>query len=184
MYQRTCLRRLLVAAAFPLLAALMGFIAPALAAPPVAAPAHKSKEQPPETAVLSAKTVVRADVVYGSDAKQRLDVYSPRGAVDVPVVVFFHRGEWSKGDKSGVSFKPKFLNDNGIVFVSANYRLSPAVSHPAQHPRRGRRGPLGLRPRRGNRRLAEEDCRDGPFVRLPSGDAFGARPTLAGWRQT
>jgi acetyl esterase/lipase len=47
------------------------------------------------------------------------------------VVVFFHRGEWSKGDKSEVSYKPKFLNENGIVLVSVNYRLSPAATHPA-----------------------------------------------------
>jgi acetyl esterase/lipase len=47
------------------------------------------------------------------------------------VVLFFHRGEWSRGDKSEVSCKPEFLNENGIVFVAANYRLSPAVTHPA-----------------------------------------------------
>jgi acetyl esterase/lipase len=70
-------------------------------------------------------------VSYGKDEKQRLDVYAPRDVKDVPVVVFFHRGEWSKGDKSEASYKPKFLNENGIVFVSANYRLSPAVTHPA-----------------------------------------------------
>jgi arylformamidase len=96
------------------------------------APVAKTRApEPPEDAVLSEKTIVRADVAYGSDQKQRLDVYSPRGAVDAPVVVFFHRGEWTKGDKSEASYKPKFLNENGIVFVAANYRLSPAVTHPA-----------------------------------------------------
>ena len=53
-----------------------------------------------------------------------------RDAKDAPIVVFFHRGEWSKGDKSEAAYKPKFLNDNGVVFVSANYRLSPAAKHP------------------------------------------------------
>ena len=91
----------------------------------------EKEPRPSEAAVLSPKTVVRADVAYGSDAKQRLDIYSPSGADAAPVVVFFHRGEWSKGDKSEVSYKPKFLNEHGIVFVSANYRLSPAASHPA-----------------------------------------------------
>ena len=75
--------------------------------------------------------MLRADVAYGKDAKQRLDVYAPRGVKDAPIVVFFHRGEWSKGDKSEAAYKPKFLNDNGVVFISANYRLSPAVKHPA-----------------------------------------------------
>jgi acetyl esterase/lipase len=107
---------------------------PALADPPAAKPAKKTStegERPSEKAVLSEKTMVRADVAYGKDAKQRLDVYAPRGVKDAPIVVFFHRGEWSKGDKSEAGYRPKFLNDNGVVFVSANYRLSPAVKHPA-----------------------------------------------------
>jgi acetyl esterase/lipase len=89
------------------------------------------EDRPSEKPVLSEKTVVRADVPYGKDRLQRLDVYAPRDAKDAPIVVFFHRGEWSKGDKSEAAYKPKFLNDNGVVFVSANYRLSPAVKHPA-----------------------------------------------------
>ena len=93
--------------------------------------AQKAKQRPSEAAILSKNTVVRANVAFGSDEKQRLDVYSPRGVSRATVVVFFHRGEWSKGDKSEVSYKPKFLNENGIVLVSVNYRLSPAVTHPA-----------------------------------------------------
>ena len=81
--------------------------------------------------MLSDKTVLHADLPYGQDAGQRLDVYAPRSAGRAPIVVFFHRGEWTKGDKSEVSYKPKFLNEQGIVFVAANYRLSPAVTHPA-----------------------------------------------------
>src|SRR5262249_43765511 len=58
-------------------------------------------------------------------------MYSPKDAKGAPIVVFIHGGEWTKGDKSAVSYKPKFLNENGIVFVSINYRLVPAVTHPA-----------------------------------------------------
>ncbi len=106
-------------------------------AAPAGDPPEKPKKaidngaRPEEAAVLSEKTVVHADLAYGKDAKQRLDVYAPRGAAGAPVVVFFHRGEWTKGDKSEVSYKPKFLNEQGIVLVSANYRLSPDVTHPA-----------------------------------------------------
>ena len=121
----------MAAAFFFIAAAVTVHVDPVLANPPAGEQPKKSHEQPPETAVLSEKTILRADVAYGSDAKQRLDVYSPRGITGAPVVVFFHRGEWSKYDKSGVSYKPKFLNENGIVFVSANYRLSPAATHPA-----------------------------------------------------
>lgn len=107
---------------------------PLLAEPPAAAPANKTKKtekRPDERPVLSPKTVVRADVPYGKDKLQRLDIYAPRGAKEAPIVIFFHRGEWSKGDKGEAAYKPKFLNDNGVIFVSANYRLSPAVKHPA-----------------------------------------------------
>jgi acetyl esterase/lipase len=85
-------------------------------------------------AVTAPDSVVRLNVPYAdtTDPLQALDIYSPRGAKGAPVVIYVHRGEWSKGDKSEVSFKPKFLNEHGIVLVSANYRLSPASRHPAQ----------------------------------------------------
>ena len=131
--------RCLLAATFFLTAVVAVSVNPVLADPAATDPPKKEKgkdkgkkeERPSEKPVLSEKTVVRADVAYGKDEKQRLDVYSPRDAKDAPIVVFFHRGEWSKGDKSEAAYKPKFLNEHGIVFVSANYRLSPAVKHPA-----------------------------------------------------
>ena len=53
---------------------------------PAADPPAKPKKtidngpRPEEAAVLSEKTVVHADLAYGKDAKQRLDVYAPRGS--------------------------------------------------------------------------------------------------------
>ncbi|HTU23114.1 MAG TPA: alpha/beta hydrolase [Gemmataceae bacterium] len=89
------------------------------------------KERPPQTPVTAKNTVVRRDVSYGKDEKQRLDVYAPKDAKHAPVVIFVHGGEWTRGDKANVSYKPKFLNENGIVFVSINYRLTPPAKHPA-----------------------------------------------------
>jgi arylformamidase len=127
--------RCMVAASILLLAVVAIGVLPALAEPTADKSVEKTqkaeKDRPSEKAVLSEKTVVRLDVPYGKDKLQRLDVYAPRGAKDAPIVAFFHRGEWSKGDKSEAAYKPKFLNENGVVFVSANYRLSPAVKHPA-----------------------------------------------------
>src|SRR5262245_54874399 len=94
-------------------------------------PKKEKKERPAQTPVLAKNTVSRLDVAYGKDKLQRLDVYSPKGAKGAPVVVFVHGGEWTKGDKVAVSYKPKFLNENGVVFVSVNYRLAPAATHPA-----------------------------------------------------
>jgi acetyl esterase/lipase len=97
-----------------------------------AADPAKTPERPPQTPVLAKNTIRRGDVAYGDDDKQRLDVYAPRGARNAPMVVFTHGGEWTRGDKSNVSYKPKFLNENGIVFISVNYRLTPPATHPAQ----------------------------------------------------
>ncbi len=88
-------------------------------------------ERPPQDAVLSDDTVPVADVPYGDDPAQRVDVYSFRGASHAPVVLFVHGGEWTRHDKSEVSYKPKFFNEHGVVFVSVNYRLTPHVVHPA-----------------------------------------------------
>src|SRR5262249_3911469 len=81
-------------------------------------PQDSPNKPPSMEAVLAQNTAARLDVPYGKDEKQRLDVYSPKGAKAAPVVVFVHGGEWTRGDKSAVSFKPKFLNENGVVFVS------------------------------------------------------------------
>jgi acetyl esterase/lipase len=93
----------------------------------------KAPPAPPPSleAVLGKDTVAKKDIAYGTDEKQKLDVYSPKDAKGRPVVVYIHGGEWTKGDKSEVSYKPKFFTENGIVFASMNYRLSPAAKHPA-----------------------------------------------------
>jgi acetyl esterase/lipase len=87
--------------------------------------------RPPQDAVLAEGSVLKANLPYGEDELQRLDVYSPKGAKGAPIVIFVHGGEWTRHDKAEVSFKPKLFNQHGIVLVSTNYRLSPAATHPA-----------------------------------------------------
>src|SRR5919204_461813 len=72
---------------------------------------------------------IKRDVPYADPAQPRqvLDVYSPRGAKDLPVVFWIHGGGWQTGDKKEVQLKPQAFNDKGFVFVSTNYRLLPAV---------------------------------------------------------
>ena len=45
-----------------------------------------------------------AELTYGPDPAQRLDVYAPAGGICVgrslPVLVFFHGGSWVRGDRS------------------------------------------------------------------------------------
>lgn len=82
------------------------------------------------------QTVMTPDVDYlastnYADAKDQLDIYMPLDAKDAPVVVYFHGGALMFGDKSMAQVVAKRLLAQGIGLVSANYRLSPGVMHPA-----------------------------------------------------
>jgi acetyl esterase/lipase len=76
------------------------------------------------------------DVPYekGEDADARshsLDLYLPKGQKDFPALVFIHGGGWTGGDKQGAAGLGRVLARNGVGVASVNYRLSPAVKHPA-----------------------------------------------------
>lgn len=63
-----------------------------------------------------------------------LDIYAPDGAKDAPVMIMIHGGGWSMGDKNNRGLntnKAPFFHQNGFIYVSINYRLSPAITHPA-----------------------------------------------------
>lgn len=56
----------------------------------------------------------------------RLDVYSPNGAENAPVLVWFHGGGLEGGEK----FIPEEFKGQGIVVVAVNYRLFPKCKCP------------------------------------------------------
>ena len=72
---------------------------------------------------------VKKNIPYAEPAHERhmLDVYTPAGAKNLPVVFWIHGGGWQAGDKSDVLHKPQMFMDRGFVFVSTNYRLLPHV---------------------------------------------------------
>jgi arylformamidase len=75
-------------------------------------------------------------VQYGKDAKQSLNVY--RSAAEakgqpLPVVIWVHGGGWRNGDKdnrAGVNLCQTWAKAD-LVVVGLDYRLTPAVVHPA-----------------------------------------------------
>lgn len=70
-------------------------------------------------------------IAYGSDPRQKLDVYVPRHPMaNAPVVVFFYGGSWNSGSRSDYSFVGEALASRGIVAVLADYRLYPQVRYP------------------------------------------------------
>ncbi len=72
---------------------------------------------------------VKRNIPYADPAHERqvLDIYSPPGAKNLPVVFWIHGGGWQAGDKTSVQLKPQVFVEKGFVFVSTNYRLLPSV---------------------------------------------------------
>jgi acetyl esterase/lipase len=73
-----------------------------------------------------------ADLPYGEDPRNRLDVYMPQAHNgSVPVVVFFYGGSWNSGSRKDYDFVGQALTSRGIGVVIADYRLYPQVRYPA-----------------------------------------------------
>jgi arylformamidase len=73
----------------------------------------------------------KLDVAYGSNARQRLDVYFPRQTAEhAPVVLFLHGGGFREGDPALYGFLAEPFVERGVVFASAGYRLTPETYLP------------------------------------------------------
>jgi acetyl esterase/lipase len=76
------------------------------------------------------------DLPYRTDkdadpVRHKLDLYLPKGAKDFPVLFFVHGGSWRWGSKGLYGPFGAMLARQGIGAAVINYRLSPAVKHPA-----------------------------------------------------
>jgi acetyl esterase/lipase len=72
----------------------------------------------------------RIDLSYGTNRRQNLDVYEPRKAADLPVVIFWYGGSWIEGSKADYRFVGTELAQLGFVAVLPDYRLFPEVTFP------------------------------------------------------
>jgi acetyl esterase/lipase len=71
----------------------------------------------------------RVDVAYGPLPQHRLDVYVPDqpSSGPQPVVVFWHGGRWTSGDKSDYRFVGAAIAELGYTAILPNYRHYPEV---------------------------------------------------------
>ena len=75
---------------------------------------------------------VRADLAYGDDPRQRVDVYFPdEPAARSRRIVFVYGGAWRTGSRAEYRFVAQALADAGHVVILRDYRLYPAVDYPA-----------------------------------------------------
>jgi acetyl esterase/lipase len=73
---------------------------------------------------------LKSDVAYGPGERQRLDVYSPKGATRAPVLIFVHGGGWYNGSKADYPFLGDAFVEAGYVTVIISYRVAPQAVFP------------------------------------------------------
>jgi acetyl esterase/lipase len=104
-----------------------------------ASPIYLEKAEPfklPPTD-LDANIEARKDISYvegkpADEAKHKLDIYSPKGKTNLPVLVFFHGGSWRSGDRTNYPALANRFAKDGFEVVVPSYRLMPANPNPAQ----------------------------------------------------
>ena len=91
----------------------------------------------PTAMAADGEPVVHANISYYSEAvladaddyqksQCRLDVFAPADTEKLPVLVWFHGGGLTGGQKD----VPKFLKTERIILIAVGYRLSPNAEFP------------------------------------------------------
>jgi arylformamidase len=93
--------------------------------------ACRAAAAPPPQGVTAHRDIAYATVEGVEPGLLSLDLYAREGAKGAPILIYVHGGGWKAGDKANqMEHKPAFFTGAGFLFVSLNYRLSPAVAHP------------------------------------------------------
>jgi acetyl esterase/lipase len=91
-----------------------------------------------DTAKKPFEVDVQTDIAYRSDkdadpVKHKLDIYTPKGQKDFPVLMFVHGGAWKSGNKTMYAALGATFAKQGIGVVIINYRLT-SGANPVKHP--------------------------------------------------
>ena len=75
------------------------------------------------------------DLAYGSDTKQRLDLYLPEDKVsNAPVFLFLHGGGFREGDRAHYGSVAEPFVKAGVITAIASYRLTGSGAHYPDQP--------------------------------------------------
>lgn len=72
-----------------------------------------------------------SNLPFDPETGLRLDIYTPEGARNAPVVIFWHGGRWTDGAKEDFRFVGEALASRGFVAVLPDHRKYPQVRFPA-----------------------------------------------------
>lgn len=75
--------------------------------------------------IVKARLQPTQNLAYGSEIIQKLDIYAPKNAKKMPVLISIHGGGWTMGSKNPWAIPAESLMSKGIISVSIDYGLAP-----------------------------------------------------------
>jgi len=94
--------------------------------------ALEENDDAPASRELPAGITLKRDLAYGSNSRQRLDVYLPAATEEKsPIIFMVHGGAWKFGDKRAASVVDHKISrwvTRGFVLVSINYPMLPGAN--------------------------------------------------------
>jgi arylformamidase len=83
------------------------------------------QENRDRAAVVKDKLKPLHDVAYGDEPLQKLDIYAPKNAKDLPVLIDVHGGGWIWGSKNPRSIPAESIMSEGVIWVPIDYGMAP-----------------------------------------------------------
>lgn len=88
---------------------------------------HRIQQTIRSKSLQARAAVSRADVRWGEDVRESLDLYLPEGVRRPPVVVFLHGGAWISLDKESSAFAAPAITASGAAFVAMGFHTASSV---------------------------------------------------------